>query len=257
MNGENLQLRYMTWPEIKEKKENNYDTIIISLGAMEQHGLHLPECTDETIGTGLACGLAKKIKNSLVAPTIIPGLSTHHMSFPGSLTLRPHIFKGVVEDYISSYYHHGFKKFIFLASHGGNMDTTKKLIEEFKLTYTDAYFYNALTLDKLMTILLKYEKENAMPIGSCGGHACAFETSLMLYLAPELVKMNKAKAGYVGLPTREVIEKMFRSGVVEISEIGVLGDPTYASAELGEKFYNAAINEMERHLKEQIQGKGD
>ena len=107
MNGENLQLRYMTWPEIKEKKENNYDTIIISLGAMEQHGLHLPECTDETIGTGLACGLAKKIKNSLVAPTIIPGLSTHHMSFPGSLTLRPHIFKGVVEDYISSYYHHG------------------------------------------------------------------------------------------------------------------------------------------------------
>ncbi|MDY0235353.1 MAG: creatininase family protein [Gudongella sp.] len=252
MNGKNLQLRYMTWPEIKEKKENGYDTIIISLGAMEQHGLHLPECTDETIGTGLACGLAERIGKTLVAPTIIPGLSAHHMSLPGSLTLRPHIFKGVVEDYISSYIHHGFKKFIFLASHGGNMDTTKELIEEFKSTYEDAYFYNALTLDKLMTILMKYEKEYGMAPGSCGGHACAFETSLMLYLAPKLVKMDKAKAGYVGLPTREIVEKMFNSGVVGISEIGVLGDPTLATAELGEKFYNAAIDEMEHNLKEQV-----
>lgn len=53
MHGENLQLRYMTWPEIKAKLDKGFDTVVISLGAMEQHGLHLPECTDETIGTGV------------------------------------------------------------------------------------------------------------------------------------------------------------------------------------------------------------
>lgn len=251
MKGENLQLRYMTWPEIQEKQNKGFDTIIISLGAMEQHGPHLPECTDETIGTGVACGLAERIGKALVAPTIIPGLSAHHMPLPGSLTLRPEIFKGVVEDYISSYYHHGFRKFILFASHGGNMDTTKNLIEEFKSKYYDARFYNAVTLERLMVILMKYEKEYGMAPGSCGGHACAFETSLMLYLVPELVKMDKAKAGYVGPPTREVVEKMFKSGVVGISEIGVLGDPTFATEKLGEKFYNAVIDEIEQYLKEQ------
>lgn len=251
MNGENFQLRFMTWPEIQEKQNKGYDTIIISLGAMEQHGLHLPECTDETIGTGIACGIAERIGKALVAPTIIPGLSQHHMSLPGSLTLRPEVFRGLVEDYVSSYYHHGFRKFILFASHGGNMDITKDLIGEFKSKYKDASFYNAVTLERLMTILMRFEKEYGMAPGTCGGHACAFETSLMLHLAPELVKMDKAKAGYVGLPTREVVEKMFKSGVVGISEIGVLGDPTFASKELGEKFYNAVIDEIEKYLIEQ------
>ena len=119
MFGEHLQLRHMTWPEIKEKLETGYDTIIMSLGAIEQHGPHLPECTDETIGLGLSCGLAERLGNALVAPTIVPGLSEHHMVLPGSLTLRPETFKMVVEDYTKSYYRHGFRKFIFIASQIG------------------------------------------------------------------------------------------------------------------------------------------
>lgn len=247
----------MTWPEIKAKLDKGFDTVVISLGAMEQHGLHLPECTDETIGTGLACGLAKRLGSALVAPTIIPGLSEHHMPLAGSLSLRPEVFKEVVRDYIASYLHHGLKRFIFLASHGGNMDATKELVEEFKSSYEDANFYNAVTLERLMSILMKYEKQYKMPLGSCGGHACAFETSLMLYLVPELVKMDRAKAGYVGAPTREVVETMFKSGVIGISDIGVLGDPTFATAELGEKFYHAVIDEMEEYIKVQENERGN
>jgi creatinine amidohydrolase len=251
VKGEHLQLRYMTWPEIKEKLETGYDTIIISLGATEQHGPHLPECTDETIGLGLSCGLAERLGNTLVAPTIVPGLSEHHMVLPGSLTLRPETFKMVVEDYVKSYYRHGFRKFIFIASHGGNMDTTIRLLEELRETYRDVRFYNALTLDRLLKILYMVEKEMGMPAGSCGGHACAFETSLMLYLNPKHVKMDKAAPGYVGPPTRELVETMFKHGVVGISEIGVLGDPTYATRELGEKFFDAAIDSMIDYLGEQ------
>ncbi len=250
MRGERLQLRYMTWPDIREKLEQGFDTVIISLGAMEQHGLHLPECTDETIGTGLACGLADKLGKALAAPTIIPGLSDHHMVLPGSLTLRPETFKAVVEDYVSSYYRHGFKKFIFLPSHGGNMDITERLVRELKEGYQDVSFYNALTLDRLIPILHQFETELGMAPGTCGGHACAFETSLMLYLAPELVRMELAKPGYVGLPSRELVQTMFKRGIVGISDIGVMGDPTKATRELGEMFYETVIAAMARYLAE-------
>lgn len=251
MIGEHLQLRYMSWPDIREKIDSGYDTVIISLGAIEQHGLHLPECTDETIGIGLSCGLAERLGNALVTPTIIPGLSEHHMVLPGSLSLRPDTFKAVVEDYVQSYLRHGFKKFIFLASHGGNMDTTIKLVSDFKLKFKDFAFLNALTLDRLIAILSRIENESAMPIGSCGGHACAFETSLMLYLAPEHVRMEKAEPGYVGPPTRELVETMFKHGVTGISEIGVLGDPTIATKELGKKFFEATVEAMYQYILEQ------
>jgi creatinine amidohydrolase len=87
-----------------------------------------------------------------------------------------------------------------------------------------------------------------MPLGSCGGHACAFETSVMLYLEPELVNMEKARAGFVGIPDKTLLDNMFNYGIVGISEIGVIGDPTLATAELGEVFFNAVLDEMERCL---------
>ena len=90
-----------------------------------------------------------------------------------------------------------------------------------------------------------------MKIRSCGGHACAIENSQMLYLAPTYVRMDKTKLGYVGSPTRELVETMFKYGVTGISEIGVLGDPTMATEELGKKFFEAAVEVMYQYILEQ------
>jgi creatinine amidohydrolase len=242
------QLKYMSWPEIKNKIDNGCDTVIIVLASTEQHGPHMAECTDEVIGLGFACGLAERLKNALVAPPIIPGLSEHHLALPGSLSLRKEIFRGIAKDYVDCYIRHGFKKFIFISSHGGNMEETKTIVEEMQASYPDKLFINTLSIEILLRIFTSFEKQYNMPVGSCGGHACAFETSVMLYLEPELVKMEKAKAGFVGIPDKKIVDKMFKYGVVGISEIGVLGDPTLATAELGEKFYNAVLDEMEKGL---------
>ncbi len=242
------QLKYMSWPEIKNKIESGYDTVIITLASTEQHGLHLAECTDEIIGLGFACGLAERLTNALVAPPIIPGLSEHHLALPGSLSLRKEVFRGIAEDYVDCYIKHGFKRFIFIASHGGNMQETKKLAEEMQSAYPDKLFINILTLEFLLKLFASFEKQYNMPAGSCGGHACAFETSVMLYLEPELVNMKAAEAGFVGIPDKEFLDNMFKYGIVGVSEIGVLGDPTLADAELGEKFFNAILDEMEKCL---------
>lgn len=242
------QIKYMSWPQIKNKIDSGYDTVIIVLASTEQHGLHLAECTDEIIGLGLACGLAERLKNALVAPPIIPGLSEHHLALPGSLSLREEVFRGIAKDYVDCYIRHGFKKFIFISSHGGNMQETKSIVEELQSAYPDKLFKNTLSLEFLMKLFSSFEKQYNMPVGSCGGHACAFETSVMLYLEPELVNMEEARAGFVGTPDKEFLDNMFKYGIVGVSEIGVIGDPTVANAELGEKFFNAVLDEMEKCL---------
>jgi creatinine amidohydrolase len=242
------QLKYMSWPDIRNKIDSGYDTVIIVLASTEQHGLHLAECTDEVIGLGFACGLADRLKNALVAPPIIPGLSEHHLALPGSLSLRKEIFRGIAEDYVNCYIRHGFNKFIFISSHGGNMEETKSIVEEMQTAYPDKLFINTLSLEFLIKLFSTFEKQYNMPVGSCGGHACAFETSVMLYLEPELVNMEKARAGFVGIPDKTLLDNMFNHGIVGISEIGVIGDPTLATAELGEIFYNAVLDEMEKCL---------
>lgn len=242
------QLKYMSWPQIKNKIDGGCDTVIIVLASTEQHGLHLAECTDEIIGLGFACGLAERLKNALVAPPIIPGLSEHHLALPGSLSLRKEVFRGIAKDYIDCYIRHGFKKFIFISSHGGNMDETKSIVEEMQAAYPDKLFKNTLSLEFLLELFSSFEKQHNMRVGSCGGHACAFETSLMLYLEPELVDMTAAKAGFVGIPDNKFLDNMFKYGIVGISQIGVIGDPTVANAELGEIFFNAVLDEMERCL---------
>jgi creatinine amidohydrolase/Fe(II)-dependent formamide hydrolase-like protein len=252
MDKKKFLLKNLTWPEIRQKMTEGYDTVIINLASVEQHGPHLPESTDEIIGQGLSCGLAEKLGNAFVAPSVIPGMSNHHLPLPGSLSLRPEIFRGIVEDYVSCYIRHGFKRLVLLPSHGGNMDMSAELVSTFNKQYPDVKFYSALTLDMFMKLLAGFEKEYNMPTGSCGGHACAFETSVMLYLAPELVKMEKAKPGFVGTLTRDVTDRLFKYGVVGLSEIGVLGDPTQATAELGEKFYHKTVEEIERYVREQI-----
>lgn len=243
------QLKYLSWPVIKEKIENGYDTAIIVLASTEQHGHHLAECTDETIGLGIACGLAERLNNALVAPPVIPGLSQHHLAFPGSLTLSKDTFKAIIKDYVSCYTRYGFKKFIFIASHGGNMQTTKEMVNELKALYPDNTFINTLSIQFILDLTATFEKKYNLPSRSCGGHACTFETSMMLYFEPDLVNMEKAKAGYMGVQDEEFIEKLFKNGFASVTETGVIGDPKFASVELGEKFYISILDEMEKIIK--------
>lgn len=89
-----LLLENMTWKEIDVAKKNGFDSVIIFAASVEQHGPALPEITDTVLGYAEAVDLAKRLGNTLVAPVIRPGLSKHHLGFPGSLTLRPEVFKG-------------------------------------------------------------------------------------------------------------------------------------------------------------------
>ncbi len=242
----NLKLEEMTWPEIETALENGYRTVIICAASIEQHGPHLAQLADSAIGEVSAVDLARRLGNALVAPVIRPGLSSHHMPLPGSLTLRPEIFTGLVEDYVTCYKTHGFKNIVLISSHGGNFETLDTIAVDLRSKYADLKIVTGLPLDKLMELLGKMEQEENLPPGTCGGHACDYETSVMLALYPQHVRTDQAKPGYTGRPTREMLNRLYKEGVTTISPTGVIGDPGRASAERGSRYFEmvqAAIHE--------------
>src|SRR3954462_5877445 len=82
-----MLLENLTWPEDKKLKLGN-KVVVFPLGSFEQHGHHLPLTTDTDIVTAVARGLEKKRpENILCLPTLWPGHSTHHLAFPGTLSV--------------------------------------------------------------------------------------------------------------------------------------------------------------------------
>lgn len=234
----NLLLEEMTWVEIDNAIRKGFDTVIIFAASIEQHGPALPESTDMLLGYAEAVDLAKRLGNALVAPVIRPGLSAHHMCFPGSITLRPETFKAIVEDYISAYVHHGFKNIILCSSHGGNFKMLEEIAQLQAALYPENRIVTGLSLEELDASLIEMDKMENQTIGTCGGHACQWETSMIMMLDEGYVRKDKLQCGHVGELTAELLDRFFNNGVKSVSPIGVMGDPTASTSEKGRRFFN-------------------
>jgi creatinine amidohydrolase len=114
-----IELDAVSWPDVKAGIEAGRDTVIMALGAFEQHGLHLPLETDVLLGDHLARVIADRL-DAFVAPTMPIGCSRHHVGFPGTLSLSDETFAGVVGDVVRSLARGGFRHVVLLPSHGGN-----------------------------------------------------------------------------------------------------------------------------------------
>ena len=130
-----------------------------------------------------------------MAPIIRPGLSAHHMCFPGSLTLRPEVFRGLVEDYVDCYVNHGFKNIVLVSSHGGNFATMAALAQELDAKYPDNNIVSGLSLDDFLEVFKETERIFGLPAGGLRRHACCLETAIMLHIRPDCVRMDRARPG--------------------------------------------------------------
>ena len=235
-----VYMEEMSWAEIQQAMDEGVDTVIICASSHEQHGPHMAESTDYTIGRAQYGEVARRM-GALVAPLIRPGLSPHHMGLPGSLTLRPEVFCGIVEDYVSCYVRHGFKKIVLGSSHGGNFAVLDKLAQELDEKYPDTRIVSALSLADFTDTCSSADEMFGLEKGACGAHACCFETSIMLHIAPELVNMDKVVRGYMSTDTAEGAKKLLEGGVKALTPTGILGDPTVASAEKGKAYFDMLV----------------
>ena len=249
------RLEYLSWPVIEQKIKQGYETVIICTASVEQHGHHLPEFTDSRIGSELCDIIADKLENVLIAPIITIGRSEHHLAMPGTVSLRPEIYQGVIEDYVSCYKNSGFKNIILIASHGGNIGPNLAIVEELRVMHPDLNIICPITMEKLMGVMQEMSEEYQFGEGA-SGHAGAFETAVMLHLTPDLLYMDEAKPGFTEPMTLEVVEKLFTEGMKGLSEVGILGDPTVGvTAEMGKKYIHHTANVLVDAIKAEFAAK--
>lgn len=212
---------------------------ILPLAALEQHGPHLPVEVDCVLAEAVARRTALALAGStkvVVLPVVWTGISEHHMEFGGTVTLGFPAFAGLVEGICRSIVRAGFGRIALLNGHGGNDTALKLLVDELQprldavLVHTTYWHAAAEAIAPLL------EAQDRLL------HACEAETSMMLALRPELVDRTRIPAGEQG-PVTEAE----RAGgglhrwrtIAARSATGVIGVPSAASAEKGERLLQA------------------
>lgn len=234
-----IELDKVTWPEVREAIEGGRDTVVLAFGATEQHGPHMPLATDSLLGDRMARDLADRL-DAFVAPTVRVGCSSHHVGFAGTMSVGDDTFHALVADIVRSLAAGGFKRIVLVPTHGGNFAPLGAALE--KLGEVEGVRVDALTdLSVLLQIATLGQDEHGVPLNEGGLHAGEWETSLMLALHPDLVRMDRAEAGFTGDP-QEAVATLFRGdGVAALAGNGVLGDPGKASAEHGRRYWDRAV----------------
>ncbi len=240
----NLLLEEMTWPEIRDALEAGSQSVLLPVASVEQHGPALPLNTDVVIGRALAVRTAQELGDALVGPVLVPGCSDHHMSWPGTITLPASLLVAVVTECVRSLARHGFREIVVLPTHGGNFSPLASGMPEIRRAAAGARVIDLADSKAFFgawfRVLHKFgRRDETLP------HADVMETSLMLYLRPELVRSEYLAPGYTG---QLDLEELTRKGLAAFTKNGVLGDPRGASPELG----RALLEEVSRYLAEEI-----
>jgi creatinine amidohydrolase len=234
-----LELEKLTWPEVRDEIDGGRDTIVVAFGAVEQHGHHLPLGTDAFFGDALSLALAERL-DAFRAPTVRVGCSRHHLAFPGTMSIEEETFHLVVADIVRGWAGHGFRRIVMLPTHGGNFAPLAGALE--KLEPLEGVKVIAITdLGLLVEATLGLGAELGVPATEGGLHGGEWETSMMLELRPEFVKMDRAVAGYTG-DLESGLQRFLGDGVHTISDTGVFGDPSNASAEHGRLYVERLID---------------
>ena len=232
-------LEEMSRPEIERAIANGTDTVLIMAGAIEQHGPHLPIGTDTILGYEWGKQIAWALGNALVAPVIRPGISPHHMGFPGTITLPKETFHEIVRAYVDCLIQAGFRNVVLICSHGGNIAAVRELLPELQERYAEkANVIAILDIQRKDEDLNRWLAFRGITAKEAGVHSGLSETSCMMDLRPELVHADRLEPGFMG--SYDAI-KLQREGIKAFSANGILGDATRSTAEIGKELNQKTV----------------
>src|SRR6266567_5876313 len=243
LGDKRMFLAERTWQQVHALDRST--VVLVPFGAMEQHGLHLPLETDSLIATELARRVDEECnRRLLVLPTQWLGLSTHHMSFDGTISASVETYLAFATEIIGSIAHAGFQKVLVLNAHGGNVSALDVVLTKCRLLYPE-----------VRIVLVTYWNAAAQGIAAIResrpggmGHACELETSLVLAAKPNVVLTERLEPDGRWSQSEFLAKDMLLGGsasmsrtFAEISHSGAVGDPTTASAEKGQRFFEAIV----------------
>lgn len=225
--AEPLETAYMTWPEIRDAVATGKTTILIPSGGTEQNGPHMITGKHNLIVAETARRVAQSLGDALVAPVIAytpeGDIATRngHMAYPGSISISPEIFAGILDGAARSFQAHGFKTVVFIGDSGPNQGPQQAVAAALQREWAaqNIRVLSANTYYQPEASLALLKAEGGETEASIGTHAGIRDTSELLAIAPGGVHLDRAVA----------------------DSDGVSGDPRRATAERGWKLIDAKV----------------
>ncbi|MBP5974405.1 creatininase family protein [Brasilonema sp. CT11] len=245
---------YLSWTDI-QAMPNKEDVVIIQpVGAIEQHGPHLPLIVDAAIGMAVLGKALEKLDTSIPAyalPILYYGKSNEHWHFPGTMTLGAETLIATLMEVGESVYRAGFRKLVLMNSHGGQPQVMEIVARDLHIKYDEFLVFPLFTwrVPHITSELVTLKEKQV------GIHAGDAETSLMLAILPEQVKMDAAVAEYPPEQPEGSLLSIegklpFAWATRDISKSGVVGDPTVATKEKGDRILESVSDGWVRVIKD-------
>lgn len=239
-----------TWEEVREVVRENR-VVLQPVGSIEQHGPHLALKTDILVARAFCVEAARRIPSeAIVMPSIPYGFNAHHMDFPGTISIDGETFIRFVLCVMKSLAAHGFRKILLVNGHGSN-NPFLDIVARRTIIETEAVCGTCMPYSLIREFIgVKSECQ-------WNSHACEIETSLLLHLSPQDVRIAKITKE-VGFPISKYhwrsLTKPSPLNMMDIwsriSETGIAGDPTLATKEKGKEIFEAGVGSLIELVKE-------
>jgi creatinine amidohydrolase len=239
-----MKLAELSWPKAAALSKDM--PVAIPVAALEQHGAHMPVFTDSLL-CGEICRRAEQqlADRVLFAPLMWLGNSDHHLDFGATLSAPPRVYLDLLNGLIDNFVMHGFRRIVFINGHGGNSVPGQQAVFEARQRYRQR---NDLCLVFATYWHLGSEPQqlDASLVQNQMGHACEWETSMILRLRPDLVgdiqSLEEVSFGNAFAPAhRGWITK-------DRTSPGHIGNPRHATAEKGERLFQVFTGDVVRLL---------
>ncbi len=228
-----MDVRSISWVEYSETRER-ITLVIIPVGAVEAYGPHLPLGTDGLVVERIAQLLAEKVP-AFVAPVVSVGYSKSFDAFPGTLTVSPSALEEYVGGLAESFVRHGARRILFLNGHAGNVAPLGFLMDRLEIQHqvhcaqVDFWRY-------IQPLVSSFMEDTVRPFG----HASEAMTSIMLFLMPEKVHLERLNPPFPvsPLPAPGLMIPRWPSPP---QSIAVSGNPGLGTAEKGGQIVDAIL----------------
>lgn len=240
MSKKKYWIRDMSWVEFDERRKET-KTVIIPTGACEIYGPHLPMGSDGFAAEAVAEELARRT-GALIAPMTQVSDSASLKDFVGTLSMSKGLFEAWMDELVSQLIDYGFENFMFISGHAGSVAPIQSVGVKYQLSrgirfaqidwwrFTQSHDAGVFTHQGRM----------------CHAHASECGTSVMLYLKPELVDMEKAVC--VPPAVNEFPDILSYSPMHEKTPNATVGDATAGTAEKGERIFRICVDRIEEYI---------
>jgi creatinine amidohydrolase len=238
-------------PELLDK------VVVLPIGSLEQHGHHLPMLTDSLINQEIMHRAHETLGDEvLFLPLVWAGASEHHLKLPGTVSIRNETYIHLLEDILESLVGHGFRRILVFNSHGGNGSPASIATFQVQLAHRelrDLWLVLASWFSLAGPQIAQIESLQQKHVS----HACELETSVILRLRPDLVKMQDAHGANIPFDSAFWSADSSENSRISVarsfeltSRTGALGHPENATAEKGEEILQIAVRETVALIRE-------